>query len=165
MLGDRRDIALLAGSDHLLDRRGQPVELGVVDGAASLGEGTFLEQGTDRVDRLDLTLAHADDDGAAVWIERDKALLLELTERLTDGTAADPELGREGDLEQPRACRDLAAQYPGPEAQEDVLAEDAPLDGREGGPDGHRSTSWTFGRRLDARDDQTLDCRQSTRAT
>ena len=107
-----------------------------------------------------------DDDRAAVRVELDEAFLLQLTQRLAHGSAADPELGRQRDLEQPGAGRDLAAEDPGAQAEQDVLAEDSPLDGREGGPDGHRRHLLDDPvERLDARDDQTLDCRQSTRAT
>ena len=112
VLGDGRRVALVAGRDHLLDDLRERVELGVVDSPAGLGEGAFLEQRPDRVDRLDLALADADDDRAAVREELDEALLLELAERLADGSAADAELGREGDLEQPRAGGDLAAEDP-----------------------------------------------------
>ncbi len=70
--------------------------------------------------------------------ELDEALLLELAERLADGSAADAELGREGDLEQSRAGGDLAAEDPGAQAEQDVLSQDASLGRWEGGPDGHR---------------------------
>ena len=165
VLGDRRDVAGLARLDHLLDGLGQGVELGVVDDPAGLGEGAFLEQRPDRVDRLDLALADADDDRAAVREELDEALLLELAERLADGTAADAELGREGDLEQARAGGISPLRIPERRPSRMSWRRTRRSTGGRVDPTATGGTSWTFGRWLDARDDQTLDCRQSTRAT
>ena len=123
--------------DHPLDRLGEGVEVVVGDDPAGPREGPPLEQGADPVDRLDLGLGDAHDHRPAMREELDQPLLLQLAKRLADRSAADPQLVRERDLEQARAGRDIAGQDPGAQPEQDLVAEDSPLDGWEVRQDAH----------------------------
>lgn len=72
-------------------------------------------------------------------LELDETFLLELAERLADRPAADPQPRRERDLQQPGPGRDLALHDPRPQAVQDLMPQDAPLDRAQTGFQGHPS--------------------------
>ena len=91
----------------------------------------------DPVDRLDLGLGDAHHHRPAVREELDQSLLFQLAKCLADRSAADPQLVRQRDLEEARAGRDIAAQDPGTQPEQDLVTEDSPLDGWEVRQDAH----------------------------
>ena len=85
---DRTVVAPVEGPDHRVD---QGVELGDVGGrhrSRGSSEGSRFQHGSDVVDRADLVVGYPDDDCPTVGEKLDQPLLLQLTDRFSNGAAA-----------------------------------------------------------------------------
>jgi len=128
---DRTVVAPVEGPDHRVD---QGVELGDVGGrhrSRGSSEGSRFQHGSDVVDRADLVVGYPDDDCPTVGEKLDQPLLLQLTDRFSNGAAAHTQSLGEPHLEEPGTRRQLSVQDASVKAVENVVAKHPPGSRRE----------------------------------